>query len=110
MNTSPPLPPVSGEDLEKQIKVEQFNENLATEKPDTAKPNTAKQFDTDKRSKLEEYDENMETLRLKMEDLIKEISEELMLGKLPNLAKEEAATNILAYYTKKIRGYENDNK
>lgn len=89
-----------GQDAEQYDKYQSYQERFKAMEPEV--PATAKQFDTDKRSKLEEYDENMETLRLKMEDLIKEISEELMSGKLPNLAKEEAATNILNYYKKNL--------
>ena len=72
-------------------------------------PGNVEQHDQNLGQDAEQYDkyqslsfDELEAYKKKMEDLIKEISEELMLGKLPNLAKEEAATNILNYYKKNL--------
>jgi len=72
-------------------------------------PGNVEQHDQNLGQDAEQYDkyqslsfDKLEAYKKKMEDLIIEISEELMSGKLPNLAKEEAATNILNYYKKNL--------
>ena len=48
------------------------------------------------------YDELVAHKIKKLEDLIIKISEEIMDGKLPNLAKTDEATNILKFYQENL--------